>query len=70
MDDVRPEDRLDRRGCGRPSKGDRVGLMIRVPRSLAELFAEDASQAGMSQSDRMTEILSSLYASHGPGLSP
>ena len=66
MSDVPPVGRPDRRSCGRPSKGDRVSLLIRVPRSLAALFAEDASQAGVSQSDRMTEILSSLYAGHGP----
>jgi hypothetical protein len=36
--------------------------MVRVPRQLAVLFARDASHAGVSQSDRMAEILSSLYA--------
>jgi hypothetical protein len=46
---------------GRPSKGDRVGLMVRVPRDLAALFAQEAAAAGLSQSDRMTEILVSLY---------
>lgn len=37
--------------------------MVRVPRELAVLFTQDAAAASMSQSDRMTEILASLYAS-------
>ena len=39
--------------------------MVRVPRELAVLFAQDATRAGISQSDRMAEILASLYASSG-----
>jgi hypothetical protein len=53
---------------GRPSKGDRVSLMVRVPRDLAVLFAQDATRAGISQSDRMAEILTALYASSSRGL--
>jgi len=41
--------------------------MVRVPRDLAVLFAQDATRAGISQSDRMAEILTSLYASPGTG---
>ena len=51
--------------AGRPSKGDRVGLMVRVPRGLAALFADDASAKGVSQSDRMAEILDMLYETEG-----
>ena len=51
--------------AGRPSKGDRVGLMVRIPRELAALFADDASAKGVSQSDRMAEILDMLYETGG-----
>ena len=65
MDPLKRESRPSR--GGRPSKGDRVNLMVRVPRDLAVLFAQDAMRAGISQSDRMAEILTSLYASSGTG---
>ena len=42
-----------RRG-GRPSKGNRVGLMVRGPRNSPCSSARDAATAGMSQSDKMT----------------
>lgn len=59
-------ERSERRGrAGRPSKGDRVGLMVRVPRDLAALFADDAAAQGVSQSDRMEEILNKLYRARG-----
>jgi len=51
--------------AGRPSKGDRVGLMVRIPRELAALFADDAAGKGVSQSDRMEEILVALYGLGG-----
>jgi hypothetical protein len=66
MDPQKQESRPSR--GGRPSKGDRVGLTVRVPRELAVLFSRDAARAGMSQSDRMAEILTSLYASSVRGL--
>jgi hypothetical protein len=68
MDSLKRESRPGR--GGRPSKGDRVSLMVRVPRDLAVLFAQDAARAGISQSDLMAEILTSLYASSGMGLRP
>jgi len=59
-------ERTGRRGrAGRPSKGDRVGLMVRVPRELAALFASDATAQGVSQSDRMEEILTEMYQTGG-----
>jgi hypothetical protein len=42
--------------------------MVRVPRDLAVLFAQDATRAGISQSDRMAEILTALYAGSLRGL--
>jgi hypothetical protein len=42
--------------------------MVRVPRDLAVLFAQDATKAGISQSDRMAEILNALYAGSTRGL--
>lgn len=68
IDPLKRESRPSR--GGRPSKGDRVSLMVRVPRDLAVLFAQDATRAGMSQSDRMAEILTSLYAGPARGLRP
>ena len=56
------------RHLGRPSKGDRVDLFTRVPRSLAEVFVEDAAAAGKSQSDQMALILTSWYESRPPRL--
>ena len=51
------------RQLGRPSKGDRVGLFIRVPRPLARQFVEDAAAVGNSQSDQMALILATWYGS-------
>ncbi len=44
-----------------------MGLKL-APRDLAVLFAQDATRVGISQSDRMTENLTALYASSGRGL--
>jgi len=38
-----------------------VGLTVRVAPDLVALFARDAAAAGISQSDRMQEILAALY---------
>jgi hypothetical protein len=40
--------------------------MVRVPQELAVLFARDAVTSGMSQSDKMTEILAARYARSNP----
>ncbi len=47
-----------------------MSLSVRVPRDLAALFAQDAKRAGLSQSDWMAEILTSLYASSGSDYRP
>ena len=38
-----------------------MDLNVRVPRWLAELFTSDAAAAGVSQPDRMEEILRERY---------
>lgn len=47
---------------GRPSKGDRADLMVRVPTPLRAVFARDAADRGVSQSDLMSEILEARYS--------
>ena len=38
----------------------------RVPRPIAHLFANDARASGVSQSDRLAEILVAFYSSRTP----
>jgi hypothetical protein len=63
MSSVDPPSRETRARRGCPSKGDRVSLRVRMPRDLAVLFLQDATRAGISQSDQMAEILATYYAS-------
>jgi len=44
MSSVDPRSRENRPRRGRPSKGDRVSLRVRVPRNLAVLFLQDATR--------------------------
>jgi predicted HicB family RNase H-like nuclease len=46
---------------GRPSKGDRLALMVRVPPGLAQNFSDEAAATGASQSDHMAYILVDRY---------
>jgi hypothetical protein len=63
MSSIDPRSRENRPRRGRPSKGDRVSLRVRVPRNLAVLFLQDATRAGISQSDQMAQILATYYVS-------
>ena len=63
MSSVDARSRGNRPRRGRLSKGDRGSLRVRVPRNLAVLFLQDATRAGISQSDQMAEILAMYYAS-------
>jgi epoxyqueuosine reductase QueG len=57
MSSVDPRSRENRPRRGRPSKGDKVSLRVRVPRNLAVPFLQDATRAEISHSDQMAEIL-------------
>jgi hypothetical protein len=70
MSSVQMAERPDRSRGGRPSKGDRADLMVRVPSPLRERFARDASGRGLSQSDLMAQILAMLYPSAEEGGMP
>jgi hypothetical protein len=52
---------LSRPRPGRPSKGDRPGLFVRVPPGLAQRFADAAVTADVSQSEHMADILFHRY---------
>ena len=50
-----------RRSAGRPSKGDRLDLFVRVATDLHQKFADEAVSAAVSQSDHMAAILADRY---------
>jgi hypothetical protein len=56
-----PQAQVPGRRPGRPSKGDRKAIKIRVPVSLAARFARDAEARGKSQADTLAAILSEYY---------
>jgi predicted HicB family RNase H-like nuclease len=51
---------------GRPSKGERVQFATRIPPRVHRLIAEDAEADGISQSDKLTEILVAHYSTRQP----
>lgn len=59
MEDQRQE---QGRGPGRPRRVGRVGFHAQVPGTLVEMLRQDAARQGISQGDRLAEILASYYA--------
>ena len=57
MSSVDPRSRGNRPRRGRPSKGDRGSLRVRVPRNLAVLFLQDATRAGFHSLTRWQRSL-------------
>ena len=54
-----------KRSGGRPKKGDRRSLYVRVAPRAAKAFADEAAAAGVYQPDLMTDICSKRYGSNG-----
>ena len=46
---------------GRPSKGDRWPMYVRLPRDLADLFQAEAERSDLSYNDLMTNIAAAYY---------
>jgi hypothetical protein len=49
---------MERKKCGRPSKGDRRPVFARLPRALADAAQEHAARQGMSINDLVGVLLS------------
>ena len=50
--------RMERKKCGRPSKGDRRPVFARLPRALADAAQVHAARQGMSINDLVGLLLS------------